>query len=113
MILILYPTNPVLVNKIVNAKIFSKFDLKYGFWKVAIKEEDKFKIAFSVPAGHYEWNIMPFGLKNAPTKFQRVMDDTLKAYFDWLIVYIDDMLVFSDSIDRHFKHLETFLKVIK
>jgi len=47
---------------------------------VAIKEKDKFKTAFSVPAGHYEWNAMHFGLKNSPAKFQRVMDDTLKAY---------------------------------
>jgi hypothetical protein len=46
-------------------------------------------------------------------KFQRVMDDTLKTYFDWLIVYIDDALVLSDSIDQHFKHLMMFLKVIK
>jgi hypothetical protein len=80
---------------------------------VAINEKDKFKTAFNVPAGHYEWNVMPFGLKNAPAKFQRVMDDTLKPYFDWLIVYIDDILVFSSSIDQHFKHLKKLLQVIK
>jgi len=56
---------------------------------------------------------MPFGLKNALAKFQRVMDDTLKPYFDWLIVYIDDILVFSSSIEQHFKHLRKFLQVIK
>jgi len=49
---------------------------------VEVKEEDKFKTAFSVPVGHYEWNVMPFSLNNAPTKFQRVMDNALKQYFD-------------------------------
>lgn len=56
---------------------------------------------------------MPFGLKNAPSKFQRVMDDALKPYFDWLIIYIDDILVFSSSVDQHFKHLRKFLQIIK
>jgi hypothetical protein len=63
--------------------------------------------------GHYEWNVMPFGLKNAPAKFQRVMDNTLKPYFDWLIVYIDDILVFSSSVEQHFKHLRKFMQVVK
>ena len=102
-----------LVTRIVGAKIFSKFDLKSAFWQVAIKEEDKFKTAFGVPAGHYEWNVMPFGLKNSPSKFQRVMDDALKQYFDWLIVYIDDILVFSSSVEQHFKHLRKFLQIIQ
>ena len=93
------PHKSSLVNRIAGAKIFSKFDLKSGFWQVAIKEEDKFKTSFSVPAGHYEWNIMPFRLKNAPSKFQRVMDNVLNPYFDWMIVYIDDILMFSDSIE--------------
>jgi len=107
------PNKSSLVTRIAGAKIFSKFDLKSGFWQVAIKEDDKFKTAFNVPVGHYEWNVMPFGLKIAPTKFQRVMDDTLKPYFDWLIVYIDDILVFSTSLEQHFKHLRKFLQVIK
>lgn len=57
-----------LMGRIAGVKIFSKFDLKAGFWQVAISEEDKFKTAFSIPIGHYEWNVMPFGLKNAPSK---------------------------------------------
>jgi len=102
-----------LVTWIAGAKIFSKFNLKSGYWQVDVKEEDKFKTTFSIPAKHYEWNVMPFGLKNAPAKFQRVMDDTLKPYFDWLIVYIDDILVFSSSVEQHFKHLKTFIHVVK
>lgn len=63
-----------LIRRTASAKIFSKFDLKAGFWQVAIVEKDKFKIFFIIPAGHYEWNVMPFGLKNAPLKFQKVTD---------------------------------------
>jgi hypothetical protein len=107
------PNKSILVTRIAGAKIFSKFDLKSRFWQVAVHEKGKFKIVFSVPAGHYEWNVMPFGIKNAPAKFQRVMDDNLKPYFDWLIVYIDDILVFSSSIDQHFKHLKKLLQVLK
>jgi hypothetical protein len=107
------PNKRNLVTRIAGAKIFSKFDLKSGFWQVAIHEKDKFKTAFNVPAGHYEWNVMPFGLKHAPSKFQRVMDETLKPYFDWLIVYIDDILVFSSSVEQHFKHLRIFWQAIK
>jgi len=107
------PNKSSLVTRIARAKIFSKFDLKSGFWQVSIHEKDKFKTAFNVPAGHYEWNVMPFGLKNAPSKFQRIMGDTLKPYFDWLIVYIDDILVFSSSVEQHFKHLKKILQIIK
>lgn len=80
------PHKGYLIRKIAGAKIFSKFDLKVGFWQVAISEKDKFKIAFSIPAGHCEWIVMPFGLKNASSKFQKVMDNIFKPYFDWLIV---------------------------
>ena len=93
------PHKGSLIRRIAGAKIFSKFDMKSRFWQVAIKEEDRFKTAFSAPSGHYEWNVMPFGLKHAPSKFQRVMDEVFKPYFDWLIVYIDDFVIFSKRIE--------------
>ena len=65
------PHKSSLVNRIAGAQIFSKFDLKSGFWQVAVKEEDKFKTAFSVPVGHYEWNVMPFSLNNAPNQVSK------------------------------------------
>ena len=64
------PNKRDLLNRLHTAKIFSKFDMKSGFWKIQIKEEDRYKIAFTVPFGHSEWNIMPFGLKNASSEFQ-------------------------------------------
>ena len=106
------PHKSELLARIAGAKIFSKFDMKSGFWQVAIKEEDKFKIAFSIPAGHYEWNVMPFGLKHVPSKFQKVMDSIFKPYFKLLIVYIDDILIFSKNLHDHFKHVNIFLRVV-
>lgn len=87
--------------------------MKSGFWQVAMKEEDRFKTAFNIPAGHYEWNTMPFGLKHAPSEFQKVMDQVFKPYFDWLIVYVDDVLIFSKSVEEHFKHVHIFTQVVK
>ena len=70
--------------------------MKFGFWKSQIKEENKYKTAFTLPLGHYEWNMMPFGLKNAPSEFQNRISK-------FSIVYIDNVLIFSiNSIEEHF-----------
>ena len=73
--------------------------MKYGFCQIQIKEEDKYKIALTVPFGHYEWNIMSFGLKNAPSEFQNIMNDIFNDYTRFSIVYIDNILIFSNSIE--------------
>ena len=65
--------------------------MKSGFWQVQIKEEDRYKTAFTVPFGHYEWNVMPFGLKNAPSELQNIMNDIFNHHFQFIIVYIDDV----------------------
>ena len=102
-----------LLGRIVGAKLFSKFDLKSGFWQVAVAEKDKFKTAFSIPVGNYKWNVMPFGLKHAPSKFQKVMDTIFKPYAEWLLAYIDDLLIFSRNLQDHFRHLKIFMKLVK
>ena len=51
--------------------------MKSGFWQIQIQEEDKYKTAFTVPFGHYEWNVIPFGLKNAPSEFKNIMNDII------------------------------------
>ena len=76
--------------------------MKSGFWQVQIKEEDRYKTAFTIPFGHYEWNSMPFGLKNAPSEFQNIMNDIFNPHFQFIIVYIDDVLVFFGFIRKTF-----------
>ena len=87
--------------------------MKSGFWQIQIKEEDLYKTTFTTPFGHYEWNVMPFRLKNAPFKFQNAMNDIMNPYYHFSIVYIDDVLIFSKSIEQHYKHLKTFFNVTK
>ena len=79
--------------------------MKSGFWQIQIKEEDKYKTAFTLPLGYYEWDVMPFGLKNAPLEFQNIMNYIFNNYTKFSIVYIDDVLIFSNSIEEHFQHL--------
>ena len=94
-------------------KSFHKFDMKSEFWQIQIAKADRYKTAFTIPFGHYEWNAMPFGLKNAPFKFQNIMNDIFTPLVSFIIVYIDDVLVFSKSIDQHSKHLQTFIFIME
>ena len=105
------PNKSDLLKRLNEAIIFSKFDLKSGFWQIQIAEEDRYKTAFTVPFGQYEWNVMPFGLKNAPSEFQKIMNDIFTPYMHFIIVYIDDILIFSSTLDQHVKHLRCFIKI--
>ena len=107
------PNKKDLIQRIYNTTIFSKFDIKYGFWQIQIKPEDRYKTTFTAPFGHYEWNVMPFSLKNAPSEFQNMMNEIFNEYTRFSIVYIDDVLIFSNSIEEHFKHLKIFQKIVR
>ena len=106
------PNKKDLLDRLQDAVVFSKFDMKSGYWQVQIAETDRYKTAFTVPFGHFEWNVMPFGLKNAPSEFQHIMNDIFNPYTEFAICYIDDVLIFSSSIDQHMKHLNIFKHVI-
>ena len=107
------PNKKDLLQRLVNSRIFSKFDMKSGFWQIQVAEKDRYKTAFVVPFGHYEWNVMPFGLKNAPSEFQNMMNEIFNQFSDFIIVYIDDVLVYSSSIEQHWKHLNKFIETVK
>jgi len=100
------PNQAALLQKLKGCNIFSKFDLKSGFYQIGIAAKDCYKMAFVVPHGQYQWKVMPFGLNNAPSEFQKRMEDVLNG-IDCLIIYIDDLLVCSKNI-QHQKHLQIF-----
>nr|AYD60109.1 ORF3 protein [Dioscorea bacilliform RT virus]AYD60112.1 ORF3 protein [Dioscorea bacilliform RT virus] len=102
-----------ILKKVGQSKIYSKFDLKSGFHQVAMAPQSIEWTAFLVPGGLYEWLVMPFGLKNAPAVFQRKMDHVFRGTEDFIAVYIDDILVFSETEDDHIKHLKIMLDICK
>ena len=107
------PNKDDLLSRLSVSTIFSKFDLKSGFWQVAIHPDDRYKTAFTTPFGHYEWNVQSFGLKNAPSEFQNILNNILNPFSHFIIVYIDDILVFSKTIEEHIKHLNSFFHSVK
>lgn len=90
-----------------NAQLFSTLDLTAGYFQVAVKDSDREKTAVTTPFGLFEWRRMPFGLCNAPATFQRLMGVVLgDLTFDILLVYLDDIIIFSNDFKSHCERLE-------
>jgi hypothetical protein len=102
-----------LIDGFHGAVIFSTLDLLSGFWQVPLDEASRPLTAFSIPGGgHYEYTMMPFGLINAPSTFQRVMDRVLYEHRDFCRAYVDDVAIYSCSFDQHVQHMESVLRSI-
>jgi hypothetical protein len=97
-----------------DAKIFSKIDIRSSYNWVRIKEEDISKTTFKTSYGHYEFTVVPFGLSNAPVVFMCLMNGVFINYLDtFFIVFLDDILIYSNSEKEHEKHLRMVLQVLK
>ncbi|GBG92291.1 hypothetical protein CBR_g55060 [Chara braunii] len=95
-------------------KVFSKIDLKSGYHQIEVDTADQHKTVFKTRNGLYEFTVMPFGLTNTPTTFQSLMDKVLRGQIGrFVVVYLDDILIFSKSIEEHLKHLEKVLSILK
>ncbi|RXN22180.1 Transposon Ty3-I Gag-Pol poly [Labeo rohita] len=98
------------LDALCNAQVFSSIDLASGYHQVAVHEKDQYKTAFVTPFGLYEYARMPFGLCNAPATFQRLMQAVMgDLVFQMVLVYLDDLLVYSNTFETHLSRLETVL----
>ena len=103
-----------LTDRLHGAKVFTKIDLRWGYNQVRIHEEDIEKTAFRTRYGHYQYKVMPFGLTNAPATFQALVQDILKPLLDKsVIVYIDDILIFSKNDQEHQEHIRQVFKLLR
>ncbi|GBG64514.1 hypothetical protein CBR_g45210 [Chara braunii] len=95
-------------------KVFSKIDLKSGYHQIEVDPADQHKTAFKTRDGLYEFTVMPFGLTNAPATFQSLMDKVFRNQINrFVVVYLDDILIFSKSMEEHMGHLEEVLQILK
>ena len=101
-----------LLERLVGARVFTKVDLRSGFYQVAMAEDSVQRTAFVTPDGSFEWLAMPMGLCNAPSTFQRLMQKALKG-LKFVCIYIDDVLIYSRSFAEHLGHLRVLLEAFR
>ncbi|GJW82741.1 putative reverse transcriptase domain-containing protein [Tanacetum coccineum] len=103
-----------LFDQLQGSSVYSKIDLRSGYHQLRIRKEDIPITAFRTPYGHYEFQVMPFGLTNAPAVFMDLMNRVCKPYLDkFVIVFIDDILIYSENKEEHGKHLKTILNLLR
>ena len=103
-----------ILDQLGKTKFFSAFDLSAGFQQIPMKEEDKKYTAFSTFQGHFEYNRMPFGIKNAPAAFQRMMDNAFWGLIGTkCFAYMNDIVIFGNTRQQHNENLKAELERIK
>ena len=104
-----FPDLQQTLDKLGGKSVYTTLDLKSGYWQVPIPVVDRPKTAFSASGRHYQWCRAPFGFCNMPSIFQRMMSNILRDCSSFILVYLDDIIVFSISLEEHFQHLKVVL----
>lgn len=108
------PRADQLFDKLAHAKYFSKIDLRTGFYQILIAEADRHKTGFVTSQGLFEYNVLPMGLCNSPGVFMALMNDTFREYLDkFVLVFLDDIIVYSDTLEDHERHLRLALQRLR
>nr|GFA96076.1 reverse transcriptase domain-containing protein [Tanacetum cinerariifolium] len=103
-----------LFDQLQGSSIYSEIDLRSGYHQLRVREQDISKTAFRTRYSHYEFQVMPFGLTNAPAVFMDLMNRVCKPYLDkFLIIFIDDILIYSKNEKDHEEHLKAILGLLK
>ena len=103
-----------LFDQLHGATVFLKIDLRSGYHQVRIKDEDIFKTTFRTWYGHYKFVVMPFGITNAPFVFMCLMNNVMHKYLDnFLVIFIDDILIYSKSKEEHKEYLKIVLQELR
>jgi hypothetical protein len=96
-----------LFDRLSGAKVFSRIYLRSGYYQIRITEGDEKKTACHTRSDSYEFLVMPFGLTNAPATFYTLMNDIFREWLDdFVVVYIDDIFIYSGSLEEHVEHLQ-------
>ena len=101
-------------DQLTGAKFFSKIDLRSGYHQIRLHKDSIPNTAFRTRYGLFEFTVLPFGLTNAPSTFMSLMNDVFHEYLDkFVIIYLDDILIFSPTFEEHLHHLKTVLELLR
>jgi len=111
-----YPLSliPELLDKVGKAKQFTALDMRDGYHLLRMAKGEEWKTAFRTRYGHFEYNVVPFGLCNGPAAFQHLMNDVLREYLDvFVVIYLDDVLIYSETASEHKRHVRLVLEKLR
>lgn len=109
-----FPTIQDIIDRVVNCEYFTTLDINSAFWCIMLKKEDWEKTAFVTKSGKFEFKVLPFGYKNSPAIFQRILSNIIRrnGLQEFCVNFIDDILIFSKSWYEHIQHIEKFLEAL-
>lgn len=109
-----FPLIEEIIAKTSGAEWFSTLDINSAFWSIPLRIKDRYKTAFVTQDGHWQWKCLPFGLKNSPSIFQRILSNIIRRndLSAFCMNYIDDIIIFSKSFEEHIEHLQKLLQAI-